>query len=46
MDVIQVNGLPFLTIISRTVHFGSATELAGTDMNNVVEAIIVVVGKY
>ena len=46
MDVIQVNGLPFLTIISRTVHFGSATELAGTDMNNVVEAIKVVVGKY
>jgi len=41
-----VNGVPFLTTISRVIRFGSATEMSGTTMDNVVNALKVINTKY
>ena len=46
MDIMCVNGVPFLTTISRVIRFGSATEMSGATMNNVVNALKVINTKY
>ena len=46
MDVMFVNGTPFLTTISRVIRFGSATEMTGATMANIVIALKIVQSKY
>ena len=42
MDVVKVNGIPFLTTISRIIKLGSATELPNTKIATIVKALLVV----
>ena len=42
----KVNDVPFFTSISRVVSFGSAMEIPSTDMDNVMVALAVILGKY
>ena len=46
MDIMFVNGIPFLTTVSRIIQFGSATEMSGATMENVVTALQVIKSKY
>ena len=46
MDVMFVNSIPFLTTISRVVRFGSATEMTGANMENVVTVLQIVNAVY
>ena len=46
MDIIFVNGIPFLTTVSRVIRFGSSTEMPIATMDNVVIALKVVYAKY
>ena len=46
MDVMFVNGIPFLTTISRAIQFGTCTELDGASMNNAVAALRVIKATY
>ena len=41
-----VNSIPFLTTISRVVRFGSATEMTGANMENVVTVLQIVNAVY
>ena len=46
MDIMYVNGIPFLTTISRIVRFDSSTEMIGANMNNAVIVLKVVSATY
>ena len=46
MDIMKINGIPFLTTISRIVSFASATPMTSTNMEHVMLALRIVVGKY
>ena len=46
MDIMYVNGIPFLTTINRIVRFGSSTEMIGANMNNAVIVLKVVSATY
>ena len=35
VDIMKLNGVPFLTSISRVISFGLATEMTSADMDNV-----------
>ena len=37
-----VNGIPFVTTISDTIRFGTATEMIGATMYNVIIALRVI----
>lgn len=42
VDIMKVNGVPFLTSISRVVNFGLATEIPSADMDNVMVVLTVI----
>ena len=42
MDVVKVNGIPFLVTISRVIKLGSATELVNTKIPTIVSALLVI----
>ena len=46
MDIMKVNGVPFITLFSWTFKFGSARELTSTDIDHVLIALKTIVGKY
>ena len=46
MDIMHVNGVAFLTTISRVINFTSATEVINADMKNVVIALGIILCKY
>ena len=46
MDVVKVNGIPFLVTISRVVKLGLAAELINTKMLTIVSALLIIMGQY
>ena len=46
MDVVKVNGIPFLATISRVIKLGSATKLPDTKVGPIVSALITIVNVY
>ena len=46
MDVVKVNGVPFLSTISRVVKVGSATELPNCKTESIVSALLVIIDTY
>lgn len=46
MDIMFVNGIPFLTTVSRIIKFGTCTEMSGANMDNVVTALRVIKATY
>ena len=46
MDVVKVNGIPFLATISRVIKLGSVTELLNTKKPFIVSALLVIVNIY
>ena len=46
MDVVKINGIPFLGTISRIIKLGSATELPNTKIDTIVSALVVVIDQY
>ena len=46
MDIVKVNGIPFLTTISRVIKLGTATELPDTKAPTIVKALLVIVNMY
>ena len=46
MDVVTVNGIPFLATISRVIKLGSATELSNTKIATIDQALLVVINTY
>ena len=46
LDMMKVNIVPLITTISRVISFGSATEMANVDMDNVCVAVEIMMGKY
>lgn len=39
MDIMKVNGIPFVTTISKHIHYGTATPVAKMEMNEVADVI-------
>ena len=46
IDVMFINGVPFLTTVSCMVRFGSATEMSRVTMDNVITALKIINVKY
>ena len=46
MDVMNVNGMPFLVIYGRVVKFGTSSELVNIEKPSIVSAIILVFKIY
>ena len=46
IDIMYANGIPFLTTISRTIQFGTTTEMSGATMDNVLIALRVIASTY
>ena len=46
MDVVKVNGIPFLATISRVIKLGSATKLPDMKVGSIVSSIITIVNVY
>ena len=46
MDVVKVNGLPFLVTYSRVLKFGTAMELVNTKMGSIVSDIALMFRVY
>ena len=46
MDIMFINGIPFLTTISCTVVFGTTTEIEGANMGNVVTVLKNICATY
>jgi len=46
MDVVKVNGVPFLATVSRVIKLGSAIELVDTKIGSIVSALLVIVDTY
>ena len=46
IDVVKVNGIPFLATISRVIKLGSATELPNCKVESIMSALLVVVDIY
>ena len=46
MDVMKINGVPFLTVISRIIRFGNVTELKDTKTPTIVAALVVIINMY
>ena len=46
IDVVQVNGIPFLSTVSKAVKLGTCTELSNTKVPMIVAALLVVVDTY
>ena len=46
IDIMYVNGTPFSTTVSRTIQFGTATEMDGATMENVLIALKVITSTY
>ena len=46
IDVVKVNGIPFLATISRVIKLGSATELPNCKVESIISALLVVVDIY
>ena len=46
IDIMFINGIPFQISISRIITFGSATEMEGTNMDNVTSVLKTIVATY
>ena len=46
VDVVKINGIPFLSTISRVVKLGSATELPNCKVESIVSALLVIIDTY
>ena len=42
MDIMFVNGTTFLTTVSRAIKLGTATEMSGATMDNVITALKII----
>ena len=46
IDVVNINGIPFLATISRVIKLGSATELINTKVGSIVKVLLVIINVY
>ena len=46
MDVVKINGMPFLSTISRIIKLGSCTRLLNTMIETIVPALLVITDTY
>ena len=46
MDVVKVNGIPFLSTIFRIIKLGSCTELLNLKTETIVATLLVVINTY
>ena len=43
MNVVKINGVPFLPAISRVIILGSSTELPNTKIVTIISALVIVI---
>ena len=46
MDVVKVNGISFLSTISRIIKLGSCTKLLNVKIETIVMALLVIIDNY